>query len=139
MKELQDELIDAYAYERSIAASSFEFMGKLLDIEYVKTRLKLLGTSEIFVYGGGYLGIQFYNAAYKFVDILAVIDKKGKVQIDTLNIPVMDINRLKETYKGQSIIVASVRFYREIRNELLEFVPDTQIVPLGEFLGGILK
>lgn len=139
MTQIQEELIDVYAYEMSVMASSFELMGRLLDTKYVKKRIELLGVSEIFVYGGGYLGIQFYNIAHKFIDILAVIDKKGKIQFDTLDIPAININKFKAIYNGQVIIVASVRFYREIRNELLGFVPETKVMSLGEFMGGILK
>ena len=134
-----EELLDAYAYEMSVAVSSFELMGRLLDSDYVKSRVDLLKSSEIFIYGGGYLGIQFYNASHKLVKVLAIIDKKGKVQIDNLNIPVIDAKKFKIIYKGQKVIVASVRFYREIRKELLDFVPEDQILFLGEFLGGILE
>lgn len=139
MAEIQEELIDAYAYEMSIAAASFELMGRLLDCDSVKSRIELLGVSEIFVYGGGYLGIQFYQAVSKFVNIPGVIDKKGKLQINIPDIPVIDIPIFKKVYKGQKVIVASIRFYREIRNELIGLVPETQILFLGEFLGGIPK
>lgn len=137
MKELQKKLIDAYAYDMNVASSSFEFMGRLLDIEYVKKRIELFGLSEIFVYGGGYLGIQFYNSVHEFVNIQAIIDRRQKIQIDSYAIPVVDIGRLREIYNGQTVIIASVRFYHDIRNELLGFVSEEKIMSLGEFLGGM--
>ncbi len=139
MAGIQDELLDAYANEMSIAASSFELMGKLLNINYVKRRIELLGLSDFFIYGGGYLGIQFYHTASKFVKILSVIDKKGKLAIDIPFIRVIDAVEFKEIYSGQKVIIASIKFYREIRNELSEFVPQSEIMYLGEFLGGIPK
>lgn len=134
-----DELIDAYAYEMNVAAYSFELMGKLLDLEHVKNRIELYALSEVFIYGGAYLGIQFYNAANRFVKIPAIIDKKGKPRIDNLNIPTIDIPKFREIYKGQTVIIASIRYYREIHRELLDFVPEHQIMFLGEFLEGMIK
>lgn len=139
MEELREELIDAYAYEMSVAASSFELMGRLLDTGYVKSRIDLFGLSELFIYGGGYLGIQFYRAVSAFVKIPAIIDKKGKAQVDVPDIPVTDIRSFQKTYKGQKVIIASVRFYREIIGELRSFVSESQVISLGEFLGGMPK
>lgn len=139
MAEIQEALLDAYAEEINIAVSSYELMGRLLDIGYVKRRLELSGLSEFYIYGGGYLGIQFYNIARKFVKILAVVDKKGALAIDVPYIPVIDINELKKVYKGQKVIITSVKFYREIKNDLSDFVSQDQIMFLGEVLGGILK
>lgn len=139
MTGLQEELIDAYAFEMNVSSSSFEYMGRLLDFKYVESRIQLLDVSEIFIYGGGYLGIQLYNAAGRYIKVLAVIDKKRRAQIKTLNIPVIDVAKFKDIYKGQKVIIASIRFYREIQRELLDFIPGDQILSIGEFLGGILK
>lgn len=139
MIEIQQELLDAYDNELSVALSSFEMMGRLLNVDYVKERVELLGTSEFYIYGGGYLGIQLYHITNKLVKVLAIVDKKGKLSVDIPEIPVIDTKIFKKSYRGQKVIVASIKFYCEIKKELSDFVPQSQIIYLGEFLGGILK
>lgn len=139
MIEVQEELLDTYAEELSIAASSYEMMGQLLDIEFIKKRIKLLGVSELYVYGGGYLGIQLYRTVSKIISIPAVIDIKGKLSINIPDIPVVDVVEFKRIYKGQKVIIASINFYNEIKKDISAFVPESQIIFLGEFLGGILR
>lgn len=138
MQNIPDELLDAYAEDLSIAECSYEMMGQLLDQDYLKERLKSLDTNELYIYGGGYLGIQFYRACEKLVKILSIVDKQGGLRLNIADIPVIDLEGLKKSYKGENIIITPIRYYREIQQNLLSFVPKTKILFLGEFLGGIL-
>ena len=98
MQTMQDKLIDAYAYEMKVAECSFEMMGKLLDVTYVKNRIDLFNLKEIYIYGGGYLGIQLYNALnnHEPVRTLAIIDKKEKLSVKIPEIPVVNLQRAKD-------------------------------------------
>ena len=84
------------------------------------------------------MGIQFYRACEGLIDILSIVDKQGCLRLDITDIPVTNLDGLKKVYKGENIIVASVRYYQEIQQDLLSFVPEAKILFLGEFLGGIL-
>ena len=137
MNEL-DELLDACTYELEIFSSGYRMMGQLLDREYVKSKIEMLGLSEIYIYGGGYLGIQLYNAVKRFVNILSVVDKSGKLLLDISDISVIDLNEFKSVYKQQSVIITPIKHYKPIYTELSEFVPSNKMICLGEFLGGIL-
>lgn len=132
------KLLDAYAEELAIADCSFQMMGRLLDREYIKGRLSFLNDDGLYIYGGGYLGIQLYRACDKLVRVLSVVDKKGCLVLDLPDIPVINLDGLRKAYKGEKIIIASVRYYREIQKDLLPFVPEDKILFIGEFLGGIL-
>ncbi len=138
MLNIPNKLLDAYAEELAITECSFELMGKLLDRDYLKKRLDFLNTSALYVYGGGYLGIQFYRACEGLIHILSIVDKQGCLRLTITDLPVIDLDGLKKVYKGENIIVASVRYYQEIQQDLLFFVPKAKILFLGEFLGGIL-
>lgn len=137
MLNMSDELLDAYAEELAIAEYSYEMMGILLNRDYLKERLKSLNAHELYVYGGGYLGIQFYRACEKLIKILSIVDKQGGLRLNMADIPVTDLKGLKKLYKGENIVITPVRYYQEIQKELLSFVPQTKILFLGEFLGGI--
>ena len=49
MIEIEEELLDAYAEELSIASIGFEMMGKLLNVKYIKERIKLLNITEMYI------------------------------------------------------------------------------------------
>lgn len=138
MEKILEKLIDAYADEMNFYAHSYEMMCKMLDINCLEGRLRLLKADEIYIYGGGYLGIQFYRMAYGRIGILAVVDKSGRLRLELPDIPVINTSELREKYSGQKIIVTSVRFYQEIREQLSDFVPQSHIIYLGELLEGIL-
>lgn len=135
---IPEELIDAYAKETEIAVCKFNMMGRLLDSNYVKTRVELLKSSELYIYGGGYLGIQLYRSINNLVRIPSIIDQGKKLSVDIGDIPVIDVPELERVYKGQKIIVTPIAFFQEIRKELLPFVAEKEIVFLGEFLGGFI-
>lgn len=138
MINIPEELLDAYAEELAIAECNFELMGKLLNHDCLKKRLDSLNAHELYVYGGGYLGIQFYRTCEKLIKILAIVDKQGCLRFNIEDIPVIDLEKLKGLYKDETIIITPIRYYREIKNDLLLFVPENKIFFLGEFLGGIL-
>lgn len=137
MEEL-DEILEEYAYESEIFSASYELMGQMLDREYVKNRLEMLELFDVYIYGGGYLGIQLYNAINLFVNILGVVDKSGKLLLEISDIPIIDLNEFRSQYRQQRVIITPIKHYKSIYKELSEFVPKDKILYLGEFLGGIL-
>lgn len=134
----QEKILDAYARELEIATYSYDMMGKMLDKEFVKSRIDLLGVTEFYIYGGGYLGIQLYQAVENMAGVPAIVDKSGGLLLNIPGIPVLNVERLKQVYKGQKVIITPVKFYREIYGELSSFVLTDQIIFLGELMGGIL-
>jgi hypothetical protein len=137
MEEL-DEILEEYAYESEIFSASYELMGQMLDREYVKNRLEMLELFDVYIYGGGYLGIQLYNAINLFVNISGVVDKSGKLLLEISDIPIIDLNEFRSQYRQQRVIITPIKHYKSIYKELSEFVPKDKILYLGEFLGGIL-
>lgn len=139
MEDINDEILDEYVNAKGIAECSFWIMGKLLDAVYLKKRIDLLNVDRLYIYGGGYLGIQTYRTCSDLIDIPAIVDKSGKLSLDISDIPVIDFEGFRKVYKGEKVIIASVKFYQEIYNELSGFIPVTRLLFLGEFLGGILS
>lgn len=139
MESVWEELINSYADEAGLLRCNYEMMCRMLDVNRMRERIQLLQTSEAYVYGGGYLGIQFYRTAGSLIHIPAIVDKKGALCLELPDIPVVDTVEFRRIYAGQKVIVASVRFYKEIRRELSEFVEPDCIVYLGELLGGIMR
>lgn len=135
---MQEKILDAYARELEIATYSYDMMGKMLDKEFVKSRIDLLGVTEFYIYGGGYLGIQLYQAVENMAGVPAIVDKSGGLLLNIPGVPVLNVERLKQVYKGQKVIITPVKFYREIYGELSSFVLTDQIIFLGELMGGIL-
>lgn len=131
----KDELIDTYGYQSEIFSKSYYMMGRLLDKNFVKKEVKKREMSDIYIYGGGYLGIQLYRAIIPYVNVLSVVDKKGKLMIEMEDIPIMDMVNFRSHYENQMIIVTPLIYYQEIYRELKAFVAEDKIVFLEEFGG----
>ena len=62
MRDIKDEIIDAYTWHCRIEAASYKMMGEMLDDEMVRKRLKRWQISDVYIYGGTYLAAQLYRA-----------------------------------------------------------------------------
>lgn len=134
--ESKDELIDVYGYQTEVYTKSYNMMGRLLDNNFVKREVKRREWSDIYIYGGGYLGIQLYRVISPLVNVLSLVDKKGKLFINNINdIPVMDMSTFRGLYENQPVVVTPLRFYREIYHDLKEFVAEDKIIFLEDFGG----
>lgn len=134
-KELE-EIIKKYIYDYSVEHYSYKMMGKMLDKDYVKSRAELFDLHNIFIYGGGYLGIQLYNAFGGDIVVDAFVDSSCFLSVN-LDVDVINLETLKERYSGQKIIITPIRYYDEISKNLESFINKSNIIYLGEFLEGV--
>lgn len=130
---LVEELIDLYAEEIDILAACYERMGNLLDRKRIQNRAKELNLRELYIYGGGYLGIQFYYAVKDFIDVISIIDKSGKLLVEVPNVEVIDFNTFQKKYRGQQVVITPIKHYDEIYNELISFISEDRILFLEDF------
>ena len=70
----KNELIDIYGYQAEIYVKSYTMMGRLLYPDFVKQITENGNLSDIYIYGGGYLGIQLYRAISPIVNVLSLVD-----------------------------------------------------------------
>lgn len=131
-----ETLMDIYVYEKRLAECSYELMGLMLNANVVKKGIDWLDTQSIYIYGGGYLGLQFYRAASGLIHIPAIVDRKEKLAYHIPEISVISNQHLRKVYHGEKIVVASIQYYDEIKKELSFFVSSSHIIYLGEVLGG---
>ena len=131
----KDDLIDIYGEQSEIFSKSYYMMGRWLDKNFIKKEIQKRELSDIYIYGGGYLGIQLYRAIIPYVNVLSVVDKKGKLMIEMEDIPIMDMVNFRTYYKDQEVIVTPLKFYREIYYELKTFITEEKIIFLEEFGG----
>ena len=133
-----NELLDANAYEMEIASAGYEMMGRMLDHRAVISRLKENELTEFYIYGGGYLGIQLYQAVYNEINVISIVDKNAGLVIDLPNIPVLGLEEFENQYAGQHVVITPAKFYIPIKKYLSRFVPEERILCLGELIGGVL-
>lgn len=136
--DIQQDLIDAYTIDMEILSNKYELMVKMLNIQLLQSRIELLGVSELYIYGGGYSGIQLYRSLKNLVQVLAIVDKSGALLLDNSDIPVINLYDFQKKYIDQKVIITPMLHYQEIREELSSFISDDKMIYLGEFLGGII-
>ena len=137
--DFEEKLLEQYVRDYDIAWYSYWMMGRLLDRKLVKRRGELCGLESLYIYGGGFLGIQLHNALDGMADIKAVVDKNGSLSVDAENIRVISLDNLKKEYSGQKIIITPVKYYQAIWNDLSKFADKNNLLYLGEFLEGIVS
>lgn len=131
-----DELIDNYGYGVEIYSKAYDMMGRLLDRDFVKREVKKRQLKDLYIYGGGYLGIQLYQTIKPFVNVLSVVDKSGNLKIVVGDIPVINMDVFCNCYQGEPVIVTPIQYYREIHGELKGIVAEKDLIFLEEF-GGV--
>lgn len=135
---IEENLLELYMRDYEIEWYSYHMMGKLLESKWVKKRVELYNLQSLYIYGGGYLGVQLYKAVEDMVNIKAVVDKNGSLSVDIEDIRVISLDDLRKEYSSEKIIITPMKYYRVIQNDLLEFIDKDNILFLGEFLEGIV-
>ncbi|MCI9401945.1 MAG: hypothetical protein HFJ07_19775 [Lachnospiraceae bacterium] len=136
MNEIEQQILEEYAEKCSIGEKSYELMGKMLDAEFVKERLRMFHISDAFIYGGTYMAAQLYRVAKNYINIPAIVDKAGKM-LTNENIKIITLEDLRQCYGGEKIIVTPIQFYSQIKSDLIRFADSENIIFIGELLEGI--
>ncbi len=136
MDKIEKQILEEYSTNYSVALLSYEIMGLMLDEKYVEERLRKFDISNMYIYGGTYMGIQLYRIGVKSLNVLGIVDKYGKV-LGNDNIQIIMLDELSKIYKDEKIVVTPIRFFEEISKELEIFVAKKNIIGIGELLLGI--
>ena len=138
MRDIKDEIIDAYTWHCRIEAASYKMMGEMLDDEMVRKRLKRWQISDVYIYGGTYWAAQLYRAIKNYTKVRAVVDRAGR-SVLKMDVPVITLEELQKIYVKEKVIITPPRFYREVKNELAQFIELNNILYLGAFLEGVSR
>lgn len=138
MNDIEYKIFEYYVEEKDIASFSYTMMGKLLETSNIKKRVKLWNIREMYIYGGGYLGIQLYNAVKDIVNVMAVVDKSGGISVEVNNVYSISFDDFIKVYKNEIVIITPVKYCKEIKKDLSEYVKNEKILFLGEFLEGVI-
>jgi len=135
----EEEIFELYVRDYRIESISYKMMGRLLETGWVRKRIELYHIEDVYIYGGGYLGIQLYNAISNIVNVKAVLDKNGRLSVDVEGIRTISLDAVRKEYSGEKIIITPVKYYETIKKDLLKFADEKEILFLGEFLEGIVQ
>lgn len=137
VETIERQIVEAYVKEYSIAAASYEMMGLMLNNMYVEERIKLFNIENLYIYGGTYMAIQLYKAGRNYANIKGIVDRSGKAVLNE-TISVLPLDVFQKQYENEKVIVTSIRFFQEIKQDLQLFVNAENILGIGEFLMGIV-
>lgn len=138
MNSQEYEIFEYYAEEKNIESFSYKMMGKLLETSNVKKRIEAYNIKDLYIYGGGYLGVQLYNAVKDIVNIKAIVDKSGGISVEENGIYSISFEEFINLYKNETVIITPVKYYKAIKKDLDKYIKDGNILFLGEFLEGVI-
>ena len=131
VETIERHIVEAYIRDYSIASASYEMMGLMLNNQYVEERIKLFNIENLYIYGGTYMAVQLY------VNIKGIVDKSGGTVVQDL-ISVLPLDIFQKQYQNEKVIVTSIRFFQEIKQDLQQFIDAENILGIGEFLMGLV-
>lgn len=135
MRDEEKKILAEYSLGYEVATASYEAMGRMLDENYVKERLKKFNIKSMYIYGGTYMAVQLYRIGREYVDVRGVVDKYGKVLDD--NISVMMLDEFYKNYDGEKIIITPMLFFEEICRDLASVTNRKNMIGIGELLLGL--
>jgi len=133
--KIEEQILEEYIADYESEAASYRLLGKMLNEEFVYKRLKMFDIQEMYIYGGTYLAAQLYKIAGKYVHVKGIIDKSRKNIVND-DVPIFDIEELRDRYMGEKIIITLIRYYKEIEESLLEFADIDNLFNIGELMEG---
>lgn len=131
---MKDELTSIYINDLELYQNMYELMGVMLDKTYVVKRLEEKKIDKIYIYGGGYLGIQFYNSVKDFITVLAIVDKSGGLKFSVDNVETVSIEEFRNRYNGEVVVITPIQFGEKIYEEIIQFVENERIYFIGEII-----
>jgi hypothetical protein len=134
--EIMEEILEEYRRHYKIEAESYRMMGKLLDQEWVNERLILFQIFNMYVYGGTFLAAQLCHVVKDCVNVKGIVDKGGRCAIK-MDIPIYVLDEFKKIYLDEKVIITLPGYNREIKADLSSFIPEENIIFLGDFLEGL--
>ena len=81
------------------------------------------------------MAVQLYRSGRKFTDIKGIVDKSCRIAIND-DVSVIALDAFKEIYNNEKVVVASLRFFQEIKKDIESFVNADNIMNIGELLMG---
>lgn len=137
MERVERQILEEYVKEYHIASASYEMMGLMLNDMYLRERFQLFHIENVYIYGGTHMGVQLYRMGRNHVNIKGIIDKAGKSVIK-VPISVLPLDTFQKQYQNEKVILTSIRFFQEIKQDLQMFVGPENILGIGEFLMGVV-
>ena len=128
-----NELIGMYMDEADLYERAYEIMGRLLDPNIGQKILNRFKTQNIYIYGGGYIGIQLYKTLKNQLDI-TVVDKSGNLKYPIDGVKIVNVDLMRKDYVNEKVIITPINYLDEIYEELIKFVPLDNIIIIGELI-----
>ena len=132
MTKTEREIFDSHIRREELLRIKFELMGQLLSPDVVKGIVDEHAWQSIYIYGGGYLGIQACCAFRQFIDVPCVIDRAGGLMVPRDDIEVIFPEELAKTDNDLPIIITPLEYAGDIRNNLLNYRGEERIFYLNE-------
>jgi hypothetical protein len=140
----RDRMIDIYSRNFAKQDIKYTMMAMMLDPKLIDRRLEEYKIKKAAIYGAGPLGVQFYRAIEDKVEVTAFVDDGGSFYCNRgyswgyniSKIKIFTVNQYKDIYQGEKVVIADFEDLEEMRDTISEYVNESQIVFINEFLYG---
>lgn len=131
-----DRLIEMYATELDFAQTKLNLLTCILNEKTIDQQIARNHIQDIYIYGGGILGLQLSLAVRNKCSLHGIVDKKEKTIVYLPNVPVLSLFAFQQLYKDETVIVTPLKNISEIQSDLSDFVQKDKLIHVVDFLRG---
>lgn len=133
MKENERKIYEEHIRKEELYRLKFELMGMLLDQTVIRSIIANRIWESLYIYGGGYIGIQAYKAFSRFVEIVGIIDRSGGLTIPIDGGKIYSLEEFVKEDDGRSpVVITPIESAQKIYQDLSDNVDEERIYYINE-------
>lgn len=133
MNENELRIYEEHIRKEELYRIRFELMGLMLDSVTIRSIIDIQKWKSLYIYGGGYMGIQAYRAFSPYTEIVGMIDRSGGLMIQIEGVKVYSLEEFVKEYDGKSpVIITPLESARAIYRDLIGYVNEERIYYINE-------
>lgn len=133
MNDKELEIYNEHIKKEELYRIKFELMGRMLDSTVISEIINYRKWKSMYIYGGGYIGIQAYYAFSPYTKISGIIDRSGGLMIPIKGIAVYSLEDFIKKYDDKSpVIITPLESAGVIYQNLTDSVSKERIYYINE-------
>lgn len=133
MSDNELKIYEEHIRKEELYQIRFELMGMMLDSMMIGSIIDKWKWKSVYIYGGGYLGIQAYHAFSPYIQILGMVDRSGGIVIPIDEARVYSLEEFIEENDSKSpVIITPLESAKMIYQDLAAYIDEERIYYINE-------
>ena len=123
MSDIERIIYEDHIRKEELYQIRYELMGMMLNQVLISLIVHKRKWESIYIYGGGYIGIQAYRAFSPYANVVGMIDRTGGLMIPIDGVRVYSLEEFATEYDRKSPVIitpieAAPKIYEDLANSI---------------------